>query len=32
MTASELESAILEGEPIDAKSICGFYLARPFIS
>ncbi|NJM65448.1 MAG: NUDIX hydrolase [Acaryochloris sp. RU_4_1] len=31
MTAAELESAILEGEPIDAKSICGFYLARPFI-
>lgn len=28
MTETELEAAILAGEPIDAKSICGFYLAR----
>jgi ADP-ribose pyrophosphatase len=32
MTPSELEKAILNGEPIDAKSICSFYLARPFLN
>ncbi len=31
MTPQELEVAILSGEPIDAKSICGFYLARKFL-
>lgn len=31
MTAPELEAAILNGEPIDAKSICGFYLARRWL-
>jgi ADP-ribose pyrophosphatase len=28
----ELEAAILRGDPIDAKSICSFFLARPFLS
>lgn len=28
MSADELEKAILEGEPIDAKSIAAFYMAR----
>ena len=32
MTPLELEAAILAGEPVDAKSICSFYLARPFLS
>jgi ADP-ribose pyrophosphatase len=27
----ELEKAILEGEPIDAKTITSFFLARPFL-
>ncbi len=31
MTPEELEQAILRGEPIDAKSICSFFLARPFL-
>lgn len=30
-TPEELEKAILEGEPIDAKSITSFFLARPFL-
>ncbi len=28
----ELEEAILAGEPVDAKSISSFFLARPFLS
>ena len=32
MTPQELEQAILEGEPIDAKSLTSFLLARPFLS
>lgn len=32
MSPAELEQAILDGEPIDAKSICSFFLARPFLS
>lgn len=32
MTAEELEAAILNGEPIDAKSIASFYMAREVIS
>jgi ADP-ribose pyrophosphatase len=31
MTPKELETAILDGEPIDAKSISSFFLARPFL-
>lgn len=31
MTAEELESAIRAGEPIDGKSIAGFYMALPFL-
>ncbi|NJR66072.1 MAG: NUDIX hydrolase [Leptolyngbyaceae cyanobacterium CRU_2_3] len=31
MTPQELEQAILAGEPIDAKSISSFMLARPFL-
>jgi ADP-ribose pyrophosphatase len=31
MTPQELEKAILEGEPVDAKSISSFFLARPFL-
>jgi ADP-ribose pyrophosphatase len=31
MTPQELEEAILAGEPIDAKSISSFFLARPFL-
>lgn len=31
LTPEELERAILEGEPIDAKSITSFFLARPFL-
>jgi ADP-ribose pyrophosphatase len=30
-TPEELEKAILAGEPIDAKSITSFFLARPFL-
>jgi ADP-ribose pyrophosphatase len=32
MTPQELEQAILAGEPIDAKSISSFFLARPFLN
>jgi ADP-ribose pyrophosphatase len=31
MTPEELEKAILDGEPVDAKSISSFFLARPFL-
>jgi ADP-ribose pyrophosphatase len=31
LTPEELETAILQGEPIDAKSITSFFLARPFL-
>ena len=31
-TPGELEKAILAGEPIDAKSISSFFLARPFLT
>jgi ADP-ribose pyrophosphatase len=31
-TPAELEKAILEGEPVDSKSISSFMLARPFLS
>jgi ADP-ribose pyrophosphatase len=31
MTPQELEQAILDGEPIDSKSISSFFLARPFL-
>ena len=31
MTAQELEAAILAGEPIDAKSIASFYMARAYL-
>jgi ADP-ribose pyrophosphatase len=30
-TPEELEAAILAGEPVDAKSIASFFLARPFL-
>ncbi|MCU0540718.1 MAG: NUDIX hydrolase [Oscillatoriaceae cyanobacterium Prado104] len=30
-TPEELEKAILAGDPIDAKSISSFFLARPFL-
>lgn len=32
MTPQELEQAILDGEAIDAKSICSFFLARSRVS
>ncbi|NET31240.1 MAG: NUDIX hydrolase [Cyanothece sp. SIO1E1] len=32
MSPEELEAAILAGEPVDAKSISSFMLARPFLS
>ena len=32
MSSEELEAAIIAGEPIDAKSITGFYLAKAMIS
>jgi ADP-ribose pyrophosphatase len=32
MTPEELERAILAGEPVDAKSISSFFLARPLLS
>ncbi|MEB3338254.1 MAG: NUDIX hydrolase [Leptolyngbyaceae bacterium] len=32
LTPLELEQAILRGEPVDAKSISSFFLARPFLS
>ncbi len=31
MTPSELEQAILRGDPVDAKSISSFFLARPWL-
>ncbi|MBD1929057.1 NUDIX hydrolase [Trichocoleus sp. FACHB-90] len=31
MTPEELEKVILAGEPVDAKSISSFFLARPFL-
>lgn len=31
-TPQELEEAILAGEPVDAKSISSFFLARPFLN
>jgi ADP-ribose pyrophosphatase len=31
MSPQELETAILDGEPVDAKSIASFFLARPFL-
>lgn len=31
-TPQELEDAILAGEPVDAKSISSFFLARPFLN
>lgn len=31
MTPQELEEAILDGQPVDAKSISSFFLARPFL-
>ncbi len=31
MTPNELEQAILDGEPVDAKSICSLMLAKPFL-
>ena len=30
-TPSELEKAILDGEPVDSKSISSFFLVRPFL-
>lgn len=32
MTPQELEKAIMSGEAVDAKSICSFFLARPFLT
>lgn len=31
MTPQELEQAILRGDPVDAKSICSLFLARPLL-
>lgn len=31
MTPADLETAILAGEPVDAKSIASFFLARPYL-
>lgn len=31
MSPQELEAAILAGEPVDAKSIASYFLARPFL-
>lgn len=31
-TPEALEKAILEGEPVDAKTISSFFLARPFLA
>lgn len=30
-TPEELEKAILSGEPVDAKSVTSFFMARPFL-
>jgi ADP-ribose pyrophosphatase len=32
LTPQELTQAILEGEPVDAKSISSFFLAQPFLT
>ncbi len=32
MTPAALEQAILNGDSIDAKSICAFFMARPFLN
>lgn len=32
MTPKELEEGILAGQPVDAKSIASFFLARPFLT
>jgi ADP-ribose pyrophosphatase len=32
MTVAELEQAILDGEPVDAKSIASLVLARPYLT
>jgi len=32
MSPQDLDQAILNGEPVDAKSITSFFLARPFLS
>ncbi|OLP19964.1 NUDIX hydrolase [Leptolyngbya sp. 'hensonii'] len=32
MRPQQLEAAILAGEPVDAKSISSFFLARPFLT
>ncbi|MBW4664321.1 MAG: NUDIX hydrolase [Chroococcus sp. CMT-3BRIN-NPC107] len=32
LTPQELERAILEGEPVDSKSISSFLLAKPFLT
>lgn len=32
MTPAAFEEAVRDGEPIDAKSICSFMLAQPFLS
>jgi len=32
MTPEALEQAILNGDSIDAKSICAFFMARPFLN
>lgn len=32
MTVQDLEQAILDGEPVDAKSIASLVLARPFLT
>lgn len=31
ITPEELEKAILSGEPVDAKSVTSFFMARPFL-
>lgn len=31
MTPEELEKAIISGEPVDAKSVTSFFMARPFL-
>ena len=31
LTPEELETAILSGEPVDAKSVTSFFMARPFL-
>lgn len=32
MTPEELEKAIISGEPVDAKSVTSFFMARPFLN